>query len=129
MDAINEPATIQRAKQFLKDYHQWQLRKQSFSQWVTQPTKTMPQAARQADFECQLRLKTLAAMREVDQSTALLADLLTDRYINRLTIPQTVADLSAKYHQGYLAERTVNRYQNRALLSFAYACPRNLIVR
>ncbi|GEP25272.1 hypothetical protein LDI01_28650 [Lentilactobacillus diolivorans] len=42
-------------------------------------------------------------MREIDQPTALLADLLTDRYIRHLTIPQTVADLSTKYHQGYLA--------------------------
>lgn len=129
MAPINEPATIQRAKQFLKDYRQWQLRKHSFSKWVNQPETEMPPAAKQADFECQLRLRTLAAMREIDQSTALLADLLTDRYIHHLTIPQTVADLSTKYHQGYLAERTVNRYQNRALLIFAYACPHDLLVK
>jgi len=61
MDPINEPATIQRAKQFLKDYRQWQLRKHSFSKWLNQPDTEMPQTAKQADFECQLRLRTLAA--------------------------------------------------------------------
>lgn len=99
-----------------------------FSQWLTQSSTQVSQEARQADFECQLRLKTLAAMREVNQPTALLADLLTDRYIKRLTVSQTIADLSVKDHQGYLAERTINRYQNRALLIFAEACPRNLLV-
>mgnify|MGYP000107008675 CR=1 FL=1 len=128
MAPINKPATIQKAKQFLQDYPVWQAQAAGFSQTLATKTHPATSAASQADFECQLRLKTLSAMRSLAELDSLYAEILTDRFIKQLSIKQTCVAITDLKKYGYLTERSCNRYQNKALLLFAYACPRNLIV-
>lgn len=129
MKPIDRPATIQKTKHFLQDYPRWQSQAAGFSQLLAGHSNVQltKQLAR-ADYECQLRLKTITATQSLGPTMALYADLLTDRFIKQLTVKQTCVDLTSKQKYGFITERSCNRYQNKALPNFAYTCPRNLLV-
>ncbi|GAD17230.1 hypothetical protein ABC628_10875 [Lentilactobacillus otakiensis] len=111
---INRACTIQNAKAYLNEYKDWKI-------------KAISNSSDRAQHECQIRIEALDKMSQVDESTALLADLLRDRYINRWTSIKTFTDLADKYHMGFISERTGYRYQNMALLIFAHISSEQLL--
>lgn len=128
---IGPETTIKKAKRFLKDYESWHLtilRLQQVSQIRSLSSAEEKQLAK-ASFECQIRQKTLNVMRETDDVSSLLADLLKWRYLCHWTVPKVCQQLADKYQLGYLSERTYMRYQNHAILDFAVLCPINLLMR
>lgn len=128
---INQGATIKKAKQFLKEYDSWHLttlRLRPASQIrVLSPVEEKQLA--KASFECQVRQKTLDVMRETDDVSSLLADLLRWRYLCHWTVPKSCQQLADKYQLGYLSERTYMRYQNHAILNFAILFPIDLLIQ
>ncbi len=116
-----EATLIKEAKKLLQDYVYWKVKKQSFSNWIYHSEATLSEGAEQADFECQFRLKTIEAMRAAGHDK--YADILTLRFIQRKSILMACTELESRYGQ-YVSERSFNRYQNKALLIFAHACPR-----
>ncbi|MEE8825059.1 hypothetical protein LASUN_06300 [Lentilactobacillus sunkii] len=111
---INRTCTIQKAKKYLNEYHDWKI-------------QSIVSSSQKASHECQVRIEALDRMSQVDESTALLADLLKDRYLNRWTLVKTCTDLAEKYDIGFISERTGYRYQNMALLIFAQTIPEQLV--
>lgn len=128
-------ATIKNVKGFLTDYYRWNLQRHRFSGRIRYndimdfvDDGDLDSEYAQAEFECQLRLKTLKIMQSIDNDSSFLSDLLKYRFINRYHIKYTCELLAEKYSRDYISERTFNRYQTRALLAFSLVCPRDLIV-
>lgn len=129
--SLDEAATIQNAKQFLKDYSTWNLkmlRWQQLSQF-RDLTPTEKRQATKATLECQLREKTLVLMNEADETTSFFSDLLTWRYLNGWSVTKVCQRLADHHQLDYLSERTYMRDQQRAMLRFAKLCPRDLVIR
>lgn len=135
--ALDRDATIQKAKEYLQDYHDWKIEAARFSLSLQSPTiSDMPGSPSHsnhqedtvigkanAQYECEMRLKTIRLMGSIDDQNAMLADLLEYRFIDRWRVKKVCERLADKYELGYLAERTYNDYQNQALWTFALISP------
>ncbi|GAX06823.1 hypothetical protein IWT25_02170 [Secundilactobacillus pentosiphilus] len=134
---LDRDATVQNAKKFLMEYHDWKIEAARFSLSLQSPViSDMPSAPSHgntqentivgkanAQFECSVRLNTIHLLGSIDDDNALLADLLEYRFINGWRVKKVCERLAEKYGLGYLAERTYNDYQNKALWTFAIVCP------
>lgn len=142
-NSVNYTATIKKTREFLADYHMWHVEAAHFSSWVKSPSnfgtpsyhstentvenRVVDQA--NAQFECELRTKTLEQLATVDNESALLSDLLLFRWINNWSVKKTCTELAEKYQRGFIAERTYANYLKKALWEFAVICPRDLFVQ
>ncbi len=134
---LDREATVQSAKRFLMEYQDWKIEAARFTLSLQSPViSDMPSAPSHdntqentivgkanAQFECSIRLNTIHLMGSIDDDNALLADLLEYRFINGWRVKKVCERLAEKYDLGYLAERTYNDYQNKALWTFAIVCP------
>ena len=140
---IDRTSTIRETKEFLNDYQMWHIQATHFSSWIKSPgnfgtlsdhstentveNRVVDQA--NAQFECELRTKTLEQLSTIDGESALLSDLLFFRWINHWTVKKTCIELASKYHRDFISERTYANYLKKALWEFAIICPRNLLVK
>lgn len=134
---LDRDATIQNAKQYLAEYHDWKIEAARFTLSLQSPTiSDMPGSPSHgnsqedkvigkanAQYECSIRMNTIHLMGSIDDDNAMLADLLEYRFINKWKVKKVCERLADKYDLGYLAERTYNDYQNKALWTFAIVCP------
>lgn len=141
--ALDRAKTIKQAKEFLLEYQDWKLKAMRFSLSLQSPIMSdMPKAPVSgnsqedkvidqvnAQFECELRVKTINLMKSIDEDNAMYADLLKYRFIKNMSVIKVCIELADKYSNlhGYLAERTYNDYLNQALWTFAIICPRENI--
>jgi len=140
---IDQTATRTNVKDFLTKYHMWHVEAKHFSSSLQSPSnfgtpshhstdntvenRVVNQA--NAQFECELRTKTLQQLATVDSESAFFSDLLFFRWINNWTVRKTCDELATKYQKGFISERTYANYLKTALWEFAIVCPRNLFVQ
>ena len=107
-NSVDYTATIKKTREFLADYHMWHVEAAHFSSWVKSPSnfgtpsyhstentvenRVVDQA--NAQFECELRTKTLEQLATVDNESALLSDLLLFRWINNWSVKKTCTELA-----------------------------------
>lgn len=137
---IDEKATYEAAKQVLSEYQDWKLDALNFSLALKSPVMDdMPKSESftntneeklldhsNAQFEVELRERTINVMRTIDDKHELLADLLYYRYIRNLEVKRVCQKLEAHY-QVAMPERTYNDYLHTAVLDFAMIYPRKNI--
>ncbi|MCP9334341.1 hypothetical protein [Lentilactobacillus hilgardii] len=125
--SLNNRATQRATKNFLMSYRHWQFQLNQAILLLQQPQldnrQMIQKRYQRALEECHLREQSLQMLGKLGTQEAFAADLLTARFLKRWSIAKTCQFLTQKYHLTYLAERTFNRDQNRALRLFSQLCP------
>jgi len=123
----DQKTIIAATKKFLNGYTAWTLKQKMYDHWDKTITKAANSDIAKTYMECHLRTDPLKSMATLNEHSAFLAEILTLRFIKKYSIKKTCEILATKYDENYYGERTINRYQNEALLDFAICCPLNHI--
>lgn len=127
-DEIDQSATRRKVKLFLSAYPEWQLKRVRYQRMGSAQSHRFQRLRKRAEAECDARLLPLSAMADFSSQYAMMADVLRLRFIKQCTIVKSCGLLALQYNLDYVADRTLCRYQERALLAYALASPVDLII-
>lgn len=114
---IDEQTAIKEAKQYLLQYHDWQLIRARSLFVIGKPSSKQQQEHSQALYECNERIKIID---HIEHDKPLLGMILFYRFIKGYRMKRTIEELQTNY-----SERKIRYLQHEALLKAYEYIPGN----